>query len=89
MIKAFAGFKTLAFNGLMVVIFALNQFGAFGADVEAPTADQVDAVLTSGVDAVDKVIALLAAIGNAVLRFGTNTTVFKATSPAPSPETSK
>lgn len=84
--QALKGFKTIIFNGLMVVVFALNQFGAFGAEA-VPTPDGVDAVLTGGLDAVDKVLALLTAIGNAALRFGVNTTVFKKTSPAPSPDT--
>lgn len=79
------GYKTIAFNVLMVLIFTANQFGAFGADQEAPTAEAVDATLTAGVDAIDKVLALLTAVGNGLLRLGTNTSPFKKTSPAPSP----
>lgn len=81
------GFKTIIFNGVMVVVFALNQFGAFGTDAPAPTDVDVNAVLDAGLDVVDKAVAIAAAIGNAILRFGINTTVFKKTSPAPYPET--
>lgn len=75
------GWKTLIFNGVVLVIFGLNQFGAFGQDNPAPTSDQVHA----GLDAVEQGLVLLAAIGNSILRAGSNTTIFKKTSPAPSP----
>lgn len=83
--QALKGFKTLIFNGVMVVIFALNQFGAFGAEHPAPSADVVDATLNAGLDSVDKILAIATAIGNAILRFGSNTTALKKTSPAPMP----
>lgn len=80
------GFKTIIFNAALIAIFALNQVGAFGAEHPAPTADVVDATLNAGLESVDKILGLIGAIGNAVLRFGANTTVFKKTSPAPMPE---
>ncbi len=76
-----SGWKTVIFNVVVLAIYALNQFNLFGTDNPAPTSDQVHA----GLDAIDNGLVLLAAIGNAILRAGSNTTIFKSTSPAPNP----
>lgn len=81
MIKFLTGWKTLIFNGVMALVLVATQFGLFTGDNVAPTGDQVHGVL----DNLDGVIAGILAIGNALLRAGSNTTIFKSTSPAPQP----
>lgn len=80
-LDALKGWKTVAFNVVIVVVFALNQVGAFGNDA-APTGEQIHA----GLDGLDAALTALASIGNIILRAGVNTTIFKKTSPAPAPE---
>lgn len=66
------GYRTLLFNGLMAAFAVLSYTGVLSSD-NAPDASALNGFL----DHLDAIVLFVTPVGNAILRFFTNTAVAK------------